>query len=129
MSWQASSSGKESEQKTRRARIDPRLAAQGWGIAPFNATKPLAAYQNRAVAELPTDNGPADYALCRDGTILAIVEAKKVTLGTQNVLTQAERCACGATQNPLVYPEGFRVRANDATQAPRTPSRNGRAKR
>ena len=48
-----------------------------------------------AIAEYPTDNGPADYALAVNGVVLEIVEAKKLTLGPQGVLTQAERYARG----------------------------------
>ena len=76
----------ESERKTRKRHIDPRH--------PFGKAGAL------AVAEFPTDNGPADYALCADGRLLGVVEAKKVTLGPQNVLTQAERYSRGATQSP-----------------------------
>src|SRR6266516_375900 len=39
---------------------------------------------------------PADYALFVDNQLLGIVEAKKVTLGPQNVSIQAERYARGA---------------------------------
>jgi type I restriction enzyme R subunit len=34
---------------------------------------------------------PADYALCVDGHVVGIVEAKKLNLGPQDVLMQAER--------------------------------------
>ncbi len=61
-----------------------------------------------ALEEFPTDNGPADYALCVDGKIVAVVEAKKVTLGPQNVLSQAERYAAGISGSPFNY-SGFRV--------------------
>src|SRR5207247_2586024 len=52
--------------------------------------------------------GPADYALCLDGRILGVVEAKKITLGPQEVLTQAERYSRGATDNPMDF-DGYRV--------------------
>jgi type I restriction enzyme R subunit len=42
--------------------------------------------------------------LCADGKILAVVEAKKLTLGPQNVLTQAERYSKGLIGRPF----GFR---------------------
>ena len=61
-----------------------------------------------ALEEFPTENGPADYALCLDGKIVAVVEAKKVTLGPQNVLTQAERYATGISGSPFNF-SGFRV--------------------
>lgn len=93
----------EAEAKTRRKRIDPRLAAAGWSVTPFVAGKPLTAYDRCAVTEYPTANGPADYALFVGGVIFGIVEAKKVTLGPQNVLTQAQRYSEGATGNSLAY--------------------------
>ena len=98
----------ESERKTRRDRIDPELTWAGWQIVDFDPRKPLTAYDKCAVREYPTENGPADYALCVSGQILGIVEAKKVTLGPQNVLTQAERYSKGATSNPLNF-RGYRV--------------------
>ena len=45
------------------------------------------------IEEFETANGPADYALCVDGRILGVVEAKKLTLSPMGVLTQAERLA------------------------------------
>lgn len=80
----------EREWQTRKKRIDGRLAALGWRLAPFRAGQP-AGSGACAVCEYETASGPADYALCVDGRVLAIVEAKKVTLGPQNALVQAER--------------------------------------
>jgi type I restriction enzyme R subunit len=91
----------ESEWLTRKTLIDPKLKAAGWRIVPFEDGKPLSDYDRCAIEEYQTDNGPADYALCLGGRILGIVEAKKLTLGPQNVLTQAERYSRGATTNPL----------------------------
>ena len=99
----------ESEAQTRRKRIDPKLKEQGWSVADFDVKTPLSGWNGKAVAEFATDNGPADYALCNDGKILGVVEAKKLTIGPQNVLTQAERYSRGATMNSLHYAEGFRV--------------------
>lgn len=62
---------------------------------PFNPGRPLGFYENCAIEEYPTDNGPADYALCVHGQIVSVIEAKKVTLGPQNVLTQAHRYSRG----------------------------------
>ena len=47
------------------------------------------------IAEYPTANGPADYALVYGGNVLGIVEAKKLTLSPQGVRPQAERYARG----------------------------------
>lgn len=75
---------------------------------PFEQGKPLAAYDQCAIEEYPTANGPADYAFCVGGQILGIAEAKKVSLGPQNVLTQAERYSRGVTESFLNF-DGFRV--------------------
>ncbi len=87
----------ESERETRQLRIDPLLRAAGWTIVPFNPTLQLEFDENIAIEEYPTGNGPADYALCFNGQIVAVVEAKKLTLSPQNVLTQAERYSRGLT--------------------------------
>lgn len=85
----------ESERRTRKERIDPRLETAGWEIVPFDAARQIDEYNGQAIQEYPTSNGPADYALVVDGKILGVVEAKKVGVGPQNVLTQAERYARG----------------------------------
>ena len=91
----------ESERQTRRDRVDPRLKAAGWAVIDFKEGRPLTGLSGHAIAEYPTVNGPADYALVVDGRLLGIVEAKKVTLGPQNVLTQAERYSKGAADGPI----------------------------
>src|SRR5262245_8127060 len=78
----------ESERRTRKSRIDPKLIAWGWDVVSFDPARPLSKYSRHAIEEYPTANGPADYALVVDGQLLGVVEAKKVTLGPQNVLTQ-----------------------------------------
>ena len=102
---------KKSEWLTRKRLIDPRLIAAGWRIVSereFDPQKPLTAYDRCAIEEYPTENGPADYALCVEDQILGIVEAKKLTLGPQNVLTQAERYAKGISDSPFDF-RGLRV--------------------
>jgi type I restriction enzyme R subunit len=79
----------ESEWLTRKRRIDPLLDAAGWSAY---KSRGIRAYRTE---EEETAHGPADYALWLDGQIAAIVEAKKVTIGPQNILTQAERYARG----------------------------------
>jgi type I restriction enzyme R subunit len=86
----------EFEWKTRKARIDPKLEALGWTIIPWDSDLTLKSLKAHAVTEYPTANGPADYALFVEGQLLGIIEAKKLTLGPQNVLTQAERYSRGA---------------------------------
>lgn len=85
----------EAEWLTRKKRIDPLLTASGWTLRPFAPSVDLAGFSNHAIEEFPTASGPADYALVAGGRLLSVVEAKNVTLGPQNVLTQAERYARG----------------------------------
>jgi type I restriction enzyme R subunit len=103
-----SMAGYEPEWQTRKARIDTRLRALGWKIVPFDLDKPLASYRQHAITEYETANGPADYALCVGGRLLGIVEAKKLSLGPQNVLVQAERYAKGASNGSFDF-GGFHV--------------------
>lgn len=90
----------ESERETREQRIDPRLEAAGWPVATSNGETPETTLSPAALPELPTLEGPADYALCDAQRIQAVVEAKKLTVGPQNVLTQAERYSRGVQQQP-----------------------------
>ena len=53
--------------------------------------------------EHETAHGPADYALFLDGKPVAIVEAKKTAVDSQNVLNQAERYARGITPSPYNF--------------------------
>lgn len=99
---------KLNEFQTRKQLIDPMLIAAGWEIVSYDETKELRNYNNCAIEEYPTEFGPADNALCINGEILGIVEAKKLTLGPQSVLTQAERYSRGLTGNPFNY-NGFHV--------------------
>ncbi len=78
----------ESERQTRKRRIDPKLKSSKWKVDPFNQNKPLSWYADTGIEEFSTKDGPADYGLCVDGQLLGIVEAKKLTLGPQNVLTR-----------------------------------------
>ena len=101
----------ESERLTRKQRIDPKLKAAGWKVMPYREGEPVASYgRAAAVEEFKTDAGPADYVLCDDGEILGVVEAKKLTLGPQGVLTQAERYSRGIHEDvPQVHGDGFKA--------------------
>lgn len=98
----------ESEWLTRKNRIDTRLEALGWKVVPFNPARPLSTFPQHAITEYQTEDGPADYALCLGGSLLGIVEAKKVSLGPQNALVQAERYARAIPANPFDF-NGLRV--------------------
>jgi type I restriction enzyme R subunit len=97
----------EAEWVTRKQRVDVRLRAAGWnprllGAGLSEDSSPA------AVVEYPTEHGPADYALFVDGEPLAIVEAKRVGLSAQSVLTQAERYGRGLEGSPHDF-EGIKV--------------------
>src|SRR6267378_1983819 len=97
-----------SEYVTRKELIDRELKDARWRIVKFDAAKPLAKYDRCAIEEYPTESGPADYALCVGGRILGVVEAKKLGLGPQNVLMQAERYSKGVMDSPFDF-HGYRV--------------------
>lgn len=92
--------GLEGEAVTRRNRIDPRLKSAGWSIRAQSPSEPAIALSATAVEEFDTPLGPADYALCDGGQVRGVVEAKKVTLGPQGVLPQAERYSRAIEQEP-----------------------------
>src|ERR1035437_8794163 len=83
-----------SEWLTRKLLVDKALRAAGWRVTP-DAERPLSGFDSCAVEEFPTANGPADYALVMGGRLVGVVEAKKLSLGPQNVLSQAERYSRG----------------------------------
>ena len=93
--------GSESEWLTRKRRVDPLLDAAGW---PRRKGKASPAFRTE---EEETAHGPADYALWLDDRVVGIVEAKKLTIGRQNVLTQAERYARGVSQSSYDF-DGIR---------------------
>src|SRR5436190_6228327 len=87
----------EAEWQTRKQRIDARLRAMQppWSIVRYREGLDLSSLHCHAIEEFPTANGPADYALFVGGKLLGILEAKKVSVGPQNVLEQAKRYAQG----------------------------------
>jgi type I restriction enzyme R subunit len=89
----------ENERETRKGRIDPRLEGAGWQVL-GPGTRPDTTLFPVAIPELPTAEGPADYALGVAQRIRAVVEAKKLTVGAQGVLPQAERYSRGIHQQP-----------------------------
>jgi type I restriction enzyme R subunit len=97
-----------SEWLTRKRLIDGKLAAAGWKVVPASPGAPITKYNGCAVEEFETATGPADYALVLDGTVVGVVEAKKLTLGPQNVLSQAERYSRSIDQ-PSMTETGFGV--------------------
>jgi len=94
------------EKRTRKQRIDRALCAAGWApVIPFHNPLQMTC---AAVEEYPTGHGPADYVLFSNGRPIAIVEAKKLAVGPQNVLQQAQRYALGIQNTPFAY-NGYHV--------------------
>lgn len=122
----------EREKETRKQRIDPKLRAAGWTVVPFDPSMPTAALSRKAVSEWPTAYGPADYTLCDEGEIRAVTEAKKLTVGAQGILPQAERYSRGIPSDhpwqgeygvPFLYStNGEQIRFEDV-RSPRNRSR------
>ena len=90
----------ESERETRIRRIDPRLQTAGWTPQPFRSVGESKFVKAAAIREYPTTSGPADYGLCDGSHVRGVVEAKKLAVGTQEVLEQAKRYSRGIAQGP-----------------------------
>lgn len=90
------------EDETRRWLVDKALREAGWEIRDYRRGE---RYTTEAVREYETETGPADYVLFVDGTALASVEAKKVGLGPQNVLSQGKRYSRGFQDGPFTFGE------------------------
>lgn len=87
------------DEEETRAIIDAQLRAAGWDADSANlrhshGTRPTAG-KNLAIAEWPTQSGPADYVLFVGFTPLAVVEAKKFSLDVSAVIQQSERYSVG----------------------------------
>jgi type I restriction enzyme R subunit len=74
--------------------------AAGWSVVPYSTADVSSYPSDLAVEEFPTSAGPADYALTGDKQIIGVIEAKKLSLGPQGVLVQAERYSKGLDQEP-----------------------------
>ena len=79
------------EKQTRQKLIDLKLQKQGWNIIDFKEGIELGSLDNIAVREFPTKEGFADYVLFVKGKLLGIIEAKKISVGSKNVIEQAKR--------------------------------------
>ena len=90
-----------SEAQTRKELIDKALIRAGW--SPIVEYSKDAIYDHAVVTEYPTDSGPADYVLFDNGFPVAIVESKRLGLGPQNVLIQAQRYSRGFRGSPFNY--------------------------
>ena len=96
------------EHTTRKRWIDEKLKKSGWvSIVPYREGLDTSTFHKTAVEEFVTATGPVDYALFANGKLVAFVEAKKISLGPQNVLSQAQRYVKGAGEQgqevPFIY--------------------------
>lgn len=79
--------------------IDQQLREAGWEADSANLKFSKGARPQkgkfRAIAEWPTDNGPADYVLFYGTVALAVVEAKKKSVDVSGAIDQAKRYSRG----------------------------------
>jgi type I restriction enzyme R subunit len=94
------------EAETRKRLVEKALAYSGWIPIMDYARGRL--YDFGAVCEHETNNGPADHILFAEGIAMAIVESKRLEVGPQNVLVQAQRYSRGFRGGPFDF-GGFRV--------------------
>ena len=94
------------EAETRKKFVDKALESSGW--SPIVDYVKDAVYKSGSVKEYETDNGTADYILFHNGIALAVAECKKLSLGPQNVLVQAQRYSRGFRGGPFNF-GGYRI--------------------
>jgi type I restriction enzyme R subunit len=118
-----------SEADTRKL-IDEQLIAAGWTADSFGLTfnKGARPQKNKhlAIAEWPTDSGPADYVLFNGLTPVAVVEAKRRNVDVSGALQQAKRYS--RTLKPTAETElpSINYGADGAFRVPFAFSSNGR---
>ena len=79
--------------------------------------------KNKAIAEWPTESGPADYALFIGMTLVGVIEAKKNAKNVYGAIDQAKRYARGIEN----LPEDVEVTQYGEFNTPLTFATNGRA--
>lgn len=118
-----------SEGDTRKL-IDEQLAVAGWTVDSARLTFAKGARpqrdQNLAIAEWPTEPGPADYALFVGVTPVAIAEAKRKNLYVSAALQQAKRYSRGFRASIEVELPADNFGANAVFRIPFVFSTNGR---
>src|SRR5574337_680931 len=91
------------ERTTRKQLIDRALTDAGWRVVNYERWLSGNRTAADAIEEFPTDSGPGDYLLYLDGQPVADVEAKKLTVGPQNVVEQAKRYARALADSPFRF--------------------------
>jgi type I restriction enzyme R subunit len=110
--------------------IDQQLRQAGWEadseVLKFNKGTRAEKGKNRAIAEWPTESGPADYVLFIGLTPIAVVEAKRKNIDVSGALQQAKRYSrtFTATSETLLPAENWGSDA--AYRVPFAFSSNGR---
>ena len=99
---QAAAEGINIDEASTRVLIDAQFVARGWEADTQNlryasGARPVKG-RNMAIAEWPTQSGPADYALFVGTTCIGVVEAKRRNKNVSAHIDQAER-----------YSRGFRL--------------------
>ncbi|MGE0653082.1 MAG: type I restriction-modification system endonuclease [Alphaproteobacteria bacterium] len=89
----------ELDEAETRALIDQQLRDRGWDadtkLLRHSANTRPSKGRNMAIAEWPTANGPADYALFVGTTLIGVVEAKRRRKNVSAAIDQAERYSAG----------------------------------
>lgn len=93
-----------------RSIIDRQLRDRGWDVdsqsITYQSGSRPAKGKAMAIAEWPTDDGRADYALFIDTTCIAVIEAKRKRKNVSAAIDQAERYAKGFKAIPGVELDG-----------------------
>jgi type I restriction enzyme R subunit len=96
---QAAAQDLDIDEAATRTLIDEQLRARGWEVDTptlrFSAGTRPARGRNLAIAEWPTESGPADYALFVGTRCIAVVEAKRRNKNVSGHIDQAQRYARG----------------------------------
>ena len=125
----AAGSLKLSESDTRRI-IDAQLAAAGWTVDSVNLTFAKGARpqrgQNQAIAEWPTETGPADYVLFIGLQPVAVIEAKRKHIDVSAALQQGKRYSRGFKPSSETELPASNYGAENAFRVPFAFSSNGR---
>lgn len=125
----AASTLKLSESDTRKI-IDAQLAAAGWAVDSINltfakGTRPQRG-QSLAIAEWPTETGPADYVLFIGLQPVAVIEAKRKHIDVSAALQQAKRYSRGFKPSSETELSANNYGAENAFRVPFAFSSNGR---
>ena len=118
-----------SESDTRKL-IDEQLAAAGWTVdsasLTFNNGARPQKNKHLAIAEWPTETGPADYVLFIGITPVAVVEAKRKNVDVSGALQQAKRYSRNFKPSAETELPAINYGAEGAFRVPFAFSSNGR---